>query len=168
MALTSVRHEGRMLQFLGAKFRDDEEVARAAIRCTPCAIRWAGARLRHDWDLNLEAVLNHESAFSAVHESLSTYRAFCLACVKQDGHVLMEMAEELCADREIVLEAVSSWCPALKYASWSLREDPDFMLEVVRRDIRDGRSLKYVSEAIRCDPRIVAAARRVGISQYVP
>ena len=42
------------------------------------------------------------------------------------------------------------------------------MLEVVRRDIRDGRSLKYVSEAIRCDPRIVAAARRVGISQYVP
>ena len=116
----------------------------------------------------MQAVLHHESAFSAVHESLSTRRAFCLACAKQDGHVLMEMPDELCADREIVLEAVSSWCPALKYASCSLREDPDFMLEVVRRDIRDGRALKYVSEAIRCDPRIVEAARNVGISKYVP
>ena len=96
------------------------------------------------------------------------YRPKTPTAARQDGHVLMEMPDELCADREIVLEAVSSWCPALKYASWSLREDPDFMLEVVRRDIRDGRALKYVSEAIRCEPRIVEAARNVGISQYVP
>ena len=39
MALVAVRHEGRILQFLGAKFRDDEEVVRAAIRCTPCTMR---------------------------------------------------------------------------------------------------------------------------------
>ena len=85
MALTAVRHQGRMLKLHGAKFRDDEEVVRAARRNTPRR----NTPLRHDWDLNFKAVLHHEGAFSAVHESLSTHRAFCLACVRQDGHVLM-------------------------------------------------------------------------------
>lgn len=73
------------------------------------------------------------------------------------GEAIQYAAEELRADRDMVLEAAGHNGLLLQYASEELRADKAFVLQLCELD---GRALKYVSAELRNDREVVLTAVR--------
>ena len=115
-------------------------------------LRHAGAELRGDGEIVLEAVKNNPYALKYAVERLKADREIVLESVKQDGTMLEFVAEELRADREIVLEAVKQCGLALRDAAVEVQADHEVVLAAVSQDPR---SLEYAAEEIRGSTRLV-------------
>ena len=68
--LIAVRHNGSILATVDPVFRNDFEVARAAIRDTPSSIKHVGPDLRRDWNLSPMAVMRNEHVFCFLDDIL--------------------------------------------------------------------------------------------------
>jgi len=106
----------------------------------------------------LEAVLRHAHALEDAADELRADRDIVLAAVRQDGWSLLFAAPELWDDREVVLEAVRQK-PALfrEMALDGFRADREVALEAVRQE---GMLLKHAAEGLRADREVVLAAVR--------
>ena len=82
---------------------------------------------------------------------------WCWRWCRRDGWGLGCAAEELRADREVVLAAVRQHGRGLEYAAEELRADREVVLAVVRRD---GWALGCAAEELRADREVVLAAVR--------
>jgi hypothetical protein len=83
-------------------------------------------------------------------------RNFVELALKENGDTLSCACEAVRSDKNLVLVAVSSWFGnAIRYASATLRDDPDVALAAVSNTKE---ALEYVSERLRNDPRVVLAA----------
>jgi lambda repressor-like predicted transcriptional regulator len=124
---------------------------------------WAPDILKTDRGVVMAAV--KRDGRSLVHSGRSHDREIVMAAVKQHGASLYYASEELRADREIVMAAVTSYnnqWQTLVRASEELRADREIVMAAVKRD---GRSLAYASEELRADREVVmAAVRQHGIS----
>ena len=80
-----------------------------------------------------------------------------MEAVRQYGYALQYAAEELRADREVVLEAVRQCGDALQYAAEELRADREVVLEAVRQC---GHALEHAAYELHADKEVVLEAVR--------
>lgn len=113
--------------------RDSQIAVLAAVRRNGFALKHASKRLRADREVVLAAV--RENFYSLEHASidLRADRDFLLT-ISHEGIAipLGVISEELRADREIVMLAVSREGESLRYASENLRADEEVVLAAVR------------------------------------
>ena len=89
-------------------------------------------------------------------EDLRADKDVVLAAVSQNGLTLGYAAKELRADKEVVLAAVSQDGRALEYAASALRGDRDVVLAAISKD--GWAALKYAAKDLRADKEVVLAA----------
>ena len=75
-----------------------------------------------------------------------------VAALDLNEEAVKKLAEELKADKEIVLKAVSNNGIALEYASYWLRGDKEIALKAVKNNIY---AVKYVLEELRGDKEVI-------------
>ena len=68
---------------------------------------------------------------------------------EEDGRALQYASTKLCADREVVMVAVTQYGWALKWASAELRNDREVVMVAVKKD---GGALWLASRELRSDP----------------
>jgi hypothetical protein len=105
----------------------------------------------------LAAVQQHGYALAHAAEELRADRDVVLAAVQQNGDALWHAAEELKADRDVVLAAVQQNGFALMVAAAELRADRDVVLAASQQD---GHALQYAAEELQVDEEIVRVAHR--------
>ena len=107
--------------------------------------------------INVLAAIVKDGRFALMYASqeLRADKEVVLAAVTQDGHALGCASQELRADRDVVLTAVARNGHAFMYASPELRADRDVVLAAVALS-RD--ALGYASRMLRADKEVVLAA----------
>ncbi|MCH9762744.1 MAG: DUF4116 domain-containing protein [Gammaproteobacteria bacterium] len=88
-------------------------------------------------------------------KKLEKHKYTVLPIVRQDGLALKNASEQLKADREIVLAAVTNAPQALEYASEALKSDRSLVLRALKQD---GMALKHAAGRLKADKRIILAA----------
>ena len=126
------------------------------------ALRILDAKLRAHPEVVLFATANGGAYHMQYADTrLRANKVFMSALVLQGGELLCWASEELRADRDVVLLAVSTDSrqreSCLRYAAEHLRADKDVVLAAVRRN---GFALQYASEELRGNEEIALAAVR--------
>ena len=98
---------------------------------------------------------NNEIVSEKNADELKADREIVLEAVKKDGDALQYAADELKADREIVLEAVQQSGDAFQFAADELKADRNLVLAAVQSD---GMALEFVDEKLKADREIVLEA----------
>lgn len=127
--------------------REEEQKKKAELR-RQLTIKEDEERLQtHEWKVLEELKTSVDSRGD---------REKILAAVKHNGWALRYASDEaICADPEIVLEAVKTAGDVLELASPTLRDDRAIVLAAVRQN---GRALRWASDRLRTDKEVVAAA----------
>ncbi|KAJ8605905.1 hypothetical protein CTAYLR_004199 [Chrysophaeum taylorii] len=107
--LALVRRNGRALDTVDPKYREDKEIVMAAVRQNGLALESASDNLKEDKEI-------------------------VLAAVRQNGLALEDAADSLKKNEEVVLAAVQQDGWALEYASPGLKNDKDFILAAVHQN----------------------------------
>ena len=128
----AVKREGRSLRFASPALRADKDIVLHAVRQDGCALYYAATKLQEDREVALVAVKQNFQALYYVSATLKSDRSVVLAAIESGGsrgwEALPFAGRELRADRGVVLEAAkSSTDAALRFATPSIRFDPDFI-----------------------------------------
>ena len=112
--------------------RADKDIVLHAVRQDGCALYYAATKLQEDREVALVAVKQNFQALYYVSATLKSDRSVVLAAIESGGsrgwEALPFAGRELRADRGVVLEAAkSSTDAALRFATPSIRFDPDFI-----------------------------------------
>jgi len=183
--LAACAQNGQLLSRAPASLLADREVVLAAVSQCGRALLFAPEQLRRDADVALAALAQSERALQYVDASLYESRDFVLGAVRSRATGVLRYAlPELCADRELMLEAIAADWSLLELASPELRADAEvvssavlsalprsgdilrcadstllqdraFMLRLVSRD---GRLLGYASPELCADFEVASAA----------
>jgi len=164
--------------------QDDRDLLFAAILASRGeALGYATPERREDRRLILEAVKHRGEALEEAARVLTNDREFILECVVANPEAMAHATKQMRADRDLLREAAKlGRGAALKGAAVELREDADFVLEMVgldagayehapaelreKRDFalaaaaRNGLALQYMSRVFQADRQIVATAVR--------
>ena len=107
--------------------------------------------------INVLAAIVKDGRFALMYASqeLRADKEVVLAAVTQNGDALGYASDEPRADKEVVLAAVARNAGALKFASPELHADRDVVLTAVARN---GHALMYASPELRADRDVVLAA----------
>eukprot|EP00413_Alexandrium_margalefii_P049239 CAMPEP_0204609338 /NCGR_PEP_ID=MMETSP0661-20131031/60854_1 /ASSEMBLY_ACC=CAM_ASM_000606 /TAXON_ID=109239 /ORGANISM="Alexandrium margalefi, Strain AMGDE01CS-322" /LENGTH=281 /DNA_ID=CAMNT_0051620991 /DNA_START=85 /DNA_END=930 /DNA_ORIENTATION=+ len=137
------------------------DVALAAVSVNGSAFRWVADELRAHPQVLLAALTHLPKGFEIgevfdhASDDLLADRDVVLAAVSQCGYALEYASDDLRADRDVVLAAVTQNGLALEHASDDLRADRDVVLAAVAQH---GLALHYASGDLRGDRDVVLAA----------
>eukprot|EP00931_Biecheleriopsis_adriatica_P020174 TRINITY_DN13560_c0_g1_i2.p1 TRINITY_DN13560_c0_g1~~TRINITY_DN13560_c0_g1_i2.p1 ORF type:complete len:406 (+),score=117.17 TRINITY_DN13560_c0_g1_i2:195-1412(+) len=161
----AVRKNGKALQFASEDLQADRDVVLLAVNRSGKALQFAAGHLRADKHLVLVAVKESPGALQYASEvlrankkdwqALETLQQFpkhhwhnrdtVMKFVQADGMALWFAADELKADKALVLAAIKKDAFALQYASPELRADKEVVHAAVKKDPK---ALKYASQAL--------------------
>lgn len=160
LMLAACMSEGLVLQFAADELRADRALVLAAVKCHGGAYAFAAEDLRRDPAVLLEAMQATAGPRSLAEapEGLRRDRACVLEVIRRfGGHALEGAAEEVLDDRGVVLEAVCSCGPALRFASRFLRSD---FFVVYAAVAKDPKALDFALPPVCDDTLILAEAAR--------
>jgi len=112
-------------------------------------------RLTPDWAQMLEALELGQVGLGRLDPSACAERELVLAAVSRDGSDLAYAAEELRGDRDVVLAAVRRDPLALQYAAATMRDHREVVLQAVGLC---GLALQHASKAQQSDAEVVLVA----------
>lgn len=182
-----VKTKGDKLKYVSDRLKDDKDVVMAAVEQDGFAIKYASEKLKNDKEIILIASKTF-SVLQFVCEDLQNDRNFVLqvvrnghnlgikdkfkkdrdivlAAVKNEGFNILDAAEELRDDKEIMITAILN-APTdkttfiLSLASDRLKDDKDVVMTAVRRE---GSSLEFASERLRDNKELVSIAIKNGL-----
>ena len=148
------------LRFCSDAMRDNLDVVLAAVKTAPHQVRYASERVRNHTDvivaclglipnLHFEAT-DKETALRVIRRSTSNMLQYC--------------SEALCADKEVVLEAVVKCGDSLRHASAALRGDRQVVAAALATSPR---CFVHASPELRNDKEITLLAVKAQQDNYV-
>lgn len=120
---------GRMIYFASEAIKDDDDLARKAIKGGANLLS-VSERLRNDADFVCWAIDRWPAHFRRAGEKAQDNRTVVLAAVSKQGSALDWASERLKDDYEVVSVAVEQDPWALRYASERILNDKEFVLKV--------------------------------------
>lgn len=107
--LEVVKAKPRALEFLDPKFQDDEEIVLAAVTTKGASLHYASARLQESKDMIVAAIKGHDDP----------------------GNQPIKIPKSLASDRDLIKLLATHSDNALSQASDDLRQDKDFISEIL-------------------------------------
>ncbi|KAG2378594.1 hypothetical protein C9374_008233 [Naegleria lovaniensis] len=179
-----LRKCGSALKFISNDFKNDRDIVLNAVTSSGFALQYVSGSLCHDREVVICALKNEGNALQFVSKELTNDRELVLTAVLQNGNSLRYAREEFKNDREIILTALRKptnilgiienisedmrndreimWDAAIKsngsalpFASDQLKQDRQFVLNLVERDAS---FLKYLPQEWRDDREIILTA----------
>ena len=160
-------------EYIG-KYMDDKDVMMVAVAHYPLNFKYASDRLKGDIDLikatyKANPYLFESSPFDEYKKLFIGEREFVLEVMRENDSPFI--SSEYADDEEVVRTAVAKEGVLIRYASARLREDKDFILEILAnrqtsKKYEPFSILAYLSEDFRDDKEIVAACAMENASEY--
>lgn len=135
--LSAVKTAGGILRYV-PHFKDDQEIAYAAVRQYPDAMEFVADKFKDDEVLAYAAVRQDSSAIAFVSNRLKDNKELALIAIRDYGHRIQYVSDRLKDDPEVVMEAVKTEDFGLLYASPRLRDDEKFILDVIKSNSKLG------------------------------
>ena len=136
VVLAAIEKDAYDLRFASDRLKDDEDVVLFAISKKGMAISYASDRLKNRKDIVMKAIKN------TVGRPYDAYYPTPLEF----------LPEEICNDKEIVMEAVQHSYRALKFASDEIKNDEE-CVNLAYSSFK--KQLKYASEEFQCNPEYI-------------
>ena len=165
--------ESYLRDYIG-KYTDDKEVMMVAVAYYPLNFKYASDRLKEDIDLIKAAYkanpyLFESPPFDEYKKLFIDERDFVLEVMRESGSPFI--SAEYADDEEIVRTAVAKEGVLIRYASSHLREDKDFILDLLANRKKNKKDdsyaiLEYLSEEFQDDKEIVAACVMENVHEY--
>ena len=162
IALAAVSHSGGFLQFASEDCQDDMLIVKAAVANDGTALRYASEAMQDNTDIVWTAVLQCGDSLQYASSRCKDNRALALGAVRHctAGTVFKHVSERLRNDKQVAMEALQHATPNLAstiffHASTSLRANKDVAMQAV---LRSGDALMFVSDALKSDRQVLAAA----------
>ena len=149
---------GVVLEHASEECKKDPFVVKEACLQHGLALGSASDECKKDKAIVMAAVTNFGSALQFVsHEFQLTHKDVVLAALRQNGHALHWIPDELLLDREVALAAVKQNGRALRYLGDEFREDEEIVLTAVEaggtsRQNRIEDPLEFASKSLTEDP----------------
>ena len=153
--IASVRKDGRGLQYLDEKYKNDKDIVSAAF-LNMHSLAHASSSLCDDEEF-LRSLLDigPSGALEYASPRLQSKKSFVLDCVSSHGSALEYASDSLKEDFDVVKAAVSSYGYALRDASEEMQNNKEIVLIAVKNE---GDALLYASHAMKGDKDVVLAA----------
>ena len=136
IALAAIKQEVSALDFVSARLVSDDEFIRKAMKFHWAAIRYGSFQLQGDRSLFLEIARSFPNGIDLVRDcyqrSWRNDREMVMALARYDGSVFREISDELKSDKGVVISAVREFSLIINYVNPGLQEDPDVLLACVR------------------------------------
>jgi len=155
IALAALSQNGHALYYASDSLKNDQEFILSAVEIRGSALIYASDGLKNNEEVATIAVSNDGSALKYVSVALQGNRDVVLAAVTKDGSALEFASKALKDDRDIVLAAVSHFGLALEHASKKLKDDKEIVLAAVSNDVA---TLVHASEKQKDDEDVITAA----------
>jgi hypothetical protein len=167
---TAVENNGLALQFANERFRDNKEIVKMAVENNGLALQYTNETLRGDKEfikIFIDIVREHpilkndELVLSFISEELRDDKEIIDKAIEHYGLSTIQYASErlkdtFSNDKKFIKEAIDKGDEdAFKYASEELKNDPEFVKEVIELDYI---CLEYADENLRNNPEIVQKA----------
>jgi hypothetical protein len=142
IVLAAVQNSGRSLEYADDSLKSDREVVLAAVQNSGFAIEYASDELKADRGIVLLALENDGHSFSYISDELKADREIVLAAVQSSSNkykqsiLLSKMDDIFQSDQEIVLAAIEQNFEACRFASDTLKSNPDFVDEAIKLNKR--------------------------------
>ena len=136
VVMVAVAKKPHNLRFASDRLKDDEDVVLLAISKDGMCIQYASPRLKMKKDIAIISIDNVEP----IH-----YFGKCMTPLEY-------LPEEICDDKDVVIEAVKQSYMALKFASDRLKDD-DEVVEIARSNFK--KQLVYASERFQYNPKYI-------------
>lgn len=147
-ALRSIRSGQVELEDLGDDLRNDREIVLAAVHVDGFALQYASEALRQDPTVVQAAVQADGQALVHAPDTFREDPTIVLSAVAENGMVLQHAGENARKNREVVRAAVQSRCEALQYAAPSLRGDQELVLDMLRHAREHPKALYFASTSL--------------------
>ncbi|CAB9516150.1 expressed unknown protein [Seminavis robusta] len=165
---------GDVFQQLPLHFRDNKPIVLVAVSRRHDALQHASERLKADIDVAKTAVEFSPLSLQYAAESCKADRGVVLVAVQNVScwmdRIFKEIPESFKSDREFILDSLrmleadsSNTTRILKYASDTLRQDPQFAFAAIRTANVHSRPLSFMSANLKADRRLnLAAVQKYG------
>ena len=162
--LEILKIEGYCFEYLNNKLRNDKDVAKVAIDNCKRGVRLIvmnlGAKLKEDKEIALIAVKKDGQALSYLSEQLREDKEVQNAALKS-GYPLDIASDEIRNNKEVVLKSLEKCGADLEYVSDRLKDDKEVVLIAVKNDYENGETIQYASDRLKDDKDIILEAVRV-------
>lgn len=155
IALAALAQNGHALYYASDNLKNDRDFILSAVTQSGSALIYASDALKDNEEVVQAAVRNDGSALKFISDALQDNRGIVLAAVSKDGSALEFASKKLKDDRAVVLAAVQNHGSALEHASKKLRDDRAVVLAALAHDVS---ALVYASDARKDDEEVVTAA----------
>lgn len=147
---------GAALKYASPELREDQKLVLEAVKCFGSVFREASTELRNDREFVLEAVTAHSLALAGASDNHRGDPDLLREAARRGrGSALQGASMQLRNDRDFVLELVT-WDPeAFLGATAEMQGDREFCLAAAKRN---GGSLKHMASKYQADREIVNAA----------
>lgn len=170
-ALEEVTEDPMSFRSLPFRFRDNRDIALAAIASRPYQMKYASYGVRNDKKVVLEAVKRDGTMLEYASDRLRSDNEVVTSAVSEDGGALKYASERLRGTKRVVLIALQNNINALMYVSRDLKEDID-VVEAALNSRGANRASHYfsllgnVADRYRYDKDIVLRAIDIVPSDY--
>mmetsp|Transcript_90758 Transcript_90758/g.282741 ORF Transcript_90758/g.282741 Transcript_90758/m.282741 type:complete len:753 (-) Transcript_90758:131-2389(-) len=148
--------QGKVLEWAPGEFREDKVLMLEAIKYDGDNMLQADTSLKNDRNFVMEAIQIDGTALGGASDELRGDKDFILgACALGKGKVMKGAKDHLKADKAFVMLAACKCPETFKYAAEELRNDDEFVFQVVGAN---GLVLKHVPMKYHSDRRMVKAA----------
>jgi hypothetical protein len=154
-ALDGVSNNGRYLQHVCKKLKNDKEIVLTAVTSYAGSLKFASKELKKDHEIVLQAVKKKGSSLAFADYSLKSDPEFMLKSINLSYYSLNFASKNLKNDKEFILKAIKqSTGKILQYSGEKMKQDKEVVIEAVKSH---SCSLKFASEELKNDIDVVMA-----------
>lgn len=179
--LEAIKRNWRLFDYASDSLKRDRDFVLEIIRQSPWLFEFIPQNFRGDRDITLEAIKYDSRLYGYASEALRAEPAFILEAAKLNIEIMKYVSPDFWENKDFILEVIGQNSLAiLKYAPENIRNDRDYVLEMIRgaaglqdmtldelADNRDammkavqqyGPLLRYASDTLKNDEELVIAA----------
>ena len=155
VVMNAVTTKGLALRYASPALRRDKSIVLAAIHDGGhYAFEFAGPALRRDKEVVLAAAVQGAYCLRFLSSELRSDKEVALAVMSSEGGGarLEDVGAELLGDYDVVMAAVRTWPPSLRYATLALRSNPDIAKAAIAKSpdsiVHASKTLSYNKEVV--------------------
>lgn len=177
-------HGGNILAFAGENIRNDKEIILLALRidswpkgrnnyegsnCYLHYLEYLGENLKSDEEFLLSLIKFDGRVLYYASDSLKNNREFILTAYKVNSTSIKYVGKELLYnDKEIIKLAVNSDCSLFKYANKDLKQDKNFISEIIFPTGDNNKIMKFVDEKLKDDKEfMMQLMKKRNVAKYL-
>lgn len=151
----AISENGETIEFANYELRNNKEFMLQAIEMNHICFVYASDRLKNDKEFMLQAIDKNYMVIEYAKNIFRDDKEVVLACLEQDnyGLSLSHASDRLRNDKEFMLQVVDVNVKALKYLSDRLKNDSDFILNAFDKD---NRSIEYASNELKANNQFIS------------